>query len=183
LSGKDTAFDLWQLSHPIKNKGPTRVLQHWKRPLPGWTKCNVDASFIAEEGHGATGMVLRDEGGEFAGEERGGMTTASMLCPRKRRPAVMESSSPWTEECSVWCQVLVNLWEQRRHQSEVGPLLQQIEDLSRSLDDFSLIRSCNSLARECTKLVSHSHPVEEWLVPPSGLWGIIENNCSQVHDQ
>jgi hypothetical protein len=97
---KDTAFDLWQLSHPIKNKGPMRVLQHWKRPLPGWTKCIVDASFIAEEGHGATGMVLRDEGGEFAGEERGGMTTASMLCPRKRRPAMMESSSLWRSAAS-----------------------------------------------------------------------------------
>lgn len=63
----DTAFDLWQLTHPIKHKGLPRVLQQWRPPLPGWTKCNVDASFIAEEGRGATGAVLRDQAGQVCG--------------------------------------------------------------------------------------------------------------------
>jgi superfamily II RNA helicase len=67
---------------------------------------------------------------------------------------------------------------QKQHIWEIG-------DIDRRLDDFSLIfsnRSCNSLAHECAKLVSRSHPVEEWLVPPSGLRGIIENDCNHVHD-
>jgi hypothetical protein len=61
--------------------------------------------------------------------------------------------------------VLVNLWQNRRHQNpEVGPLLQHIDVLSRSLDEFSFFfsnRSCNRLAHECAKLVSRTHQVEE----------------------
>ena len=37
------------------------------------------------------------------------------------------------------CQVLVNLWINRSHQkSEISPLIGQMEDLSRSFDDFKL---------------------------------------------
>lgn len=38
------------------------------------------------------------------------------------------------------CQVLVNLWKRRSNQkSEIVPLLQMMEDLSRSIEGFSLI--------------------------------------------
>jgi hypothetical protein len=187
---KDTAFDLWQLSHPIKHKGPTRVPQHWKSPPPGWTKCNVDASFIADEGRGATGMVLRDEEGRACGGRAlwydhclNALTSEASACRDGIQFALDRGVQRLVLETD--CQVLANLWEQRRYQSEVGSILQQIEILSRSLYDFSLIfssRSCNSLAHECAKLVSRSHLVEEWLVPPSGLRGIIENDCNHVHD-
>lgn len=59
----DTAYDLWQLEHPITQKMTPREKQHWRRPPPGWIKCNIDASFVGEEGRGATGVVLRDEAG------------------------------------------------------------------------------------------------------------------------
>jgi hypothetical protein len=70
---KDTAYDLWQLSHLIKDKGMSKAVEHWRRPQPGWIKCNVDASFFAEEGRGALGAVHRDHEGRPCGGA--GMTT------------------------------------------------------------------------------------------------------------
>jgi hypothetical protein len=60
-----TTFELWQLSHMIKDNGVSRVLlgDH----CPCLTKCNVDASIVMEEGRGATGVVLRDQSGHTYG--------------------------------------------------------------------------------------------------------------------
>jgi hypothetical protein len=169
----------------------TCALIIWTVPLHrAGPKCNVDASFIAEEGRGATGMVLRDEEGRACGGRAlwydhclNVLTSEASAC----RDGILFTLDRGVQRLVLEtdCQVLANLWEQQRYQSEVGPILQQIEILSRSLYDFSLIfssRSCNSLAHECAKLVSRSHPVEEWLVPPPGLRGIIENDCNHVHD-
>ena len=42
------------------------MLEHkWKTPEPKLTKLNVDASYHAEEGSGAIGVVLRDDKGRF----------------------------------------------------------------------------------------------------------------------
>jgi hypothetical protein len=38
--------------------------ERWKKPEIGWTKLNVDASFIHDEKVGAWGAVLRDKEGE-----------------------------------------------------------------------------------------------------------------------
>lgn len=64
----DTAFDLWQLVHPVKcQRVTTRTGQHWQRPPERWIKCNVDASFPDGVCTGATGMVLRDYEGRSCG--------------------------------------------------------------------------------------------------------------------
>jgi ribonuclease HI len=188
----DTAFDLWQLAHPIKHHGLPRVSQHWRPPPPGWAKCNVDASFVEMEGRGATGMVLRDQDGRVCGGRAkwydhclDALSTEAMACRDGLRYAIDRGVQRLQLETD--CKAVVNLWEKRQHQnSEVGPLLQQIEALSRSLVDFSFIyssRSCNMLAHECAKLVSRNNPVEEWLVPPPGLWAIINTDCNHAHDQ
>jgi hypothetical protein len=112
------------------------------------------------------------------------MITALMPCLRRRRRAdgIQFAIDRGVQRLQLEtdCQVLINLWEKRQHQnSEVAPLLLQIEDLSRSLADFSFTfssRSCNMLAHECAKLVSRSNLVEEWLVPPPSLWGIISSD-------
>jgi hypothetical protein len=69
--------------------------------------------------------------------------------------------------------------------SEIGPILQQIQDLSRSFVEFSFVyssRECNRLAHECAKLVSRNNLVEEWLEPPPGLRGIMEAECNPSRD-
>jgi hypothetical protein len=55
----DKAFDLWQLSHPIKNsETPVSRQQYWQAPEPEWIKCNVDATFQARIGSVASEVVL-----------------------------------------------------------------------------------------------------------------------------
>jgi hypothetical protein len=53
------------------------------------------------------------------------------------------------------CQVLVSLWLNRSNQeSEISPLLGQMEELSRSFDAFEIClisRSCNKLAHACAR--------------------------------
>ena len=84
------------------------------------------------------------------------------------------------------CQVLVNLWVNRSHQnSEISPLIGQLEDLSRSFENFSLCfisRTCNNLAHACARLVSHNSQVVEWPITPPGLTDIINSDCKFVHD-
>jgi hypothetical protein len=35
----------------------------WSRPCPGWTKLNVDGSWVSEDVPGGAGMILRDDQG------------------------------------------------------------------------------------------------------------------------
>ena len=44
---------------------PFPVQQHWKRPLPGFVKCNIDAAVFREEGKSSWGIVVRDSQGLF----------------------------------------------------------------------------------------------------------------------
>jgi hypothetical protein len=61
---QDTTFDLWHLLHPDKGNRQKEV-KHWRRPVIGWIKCNVDGAFQERDSTGATGIVLRNHAGEF----------------------------------------------------------------------------------------------------------------------
>lgn len=54
----DTAFDLWQLTHPEKDSKQAVKPMSWDRPLLGWMKCNVDAAFSELDRSAATRVVL-----------------------------------------------------------------------------------------------------------------------------
>jgi hypothetical protein len=83
------------------------------------------------------------------------------------------------------CQVLVNFWEQRR--SKVSPILQQIENLSRSLDDFSLIffssRSYNSQLINVQSSYTVRTRWRSGLSHHRAYGGIKENDCNHAHDE
>ena len=165
-----------------------KAVEHWRPPQQGWIKCNVDASFFAEEGRGASGAVLRDHEGRRPCGRRArwydhclnAMATEALACRDGVQFAIDRGVQRLILETD--CQVLVNLWKHpSRHNSEVGPLLQKIDDLSRGFVNFSFVfssRTCNKLAHECAKLVSRDRSVEEWLVPPA-LRGIADH----VHDE
>lgn len=59
----DMAFDLWQLTQPPKVVLAPMPAQTWKRPPPGWTKCNSSGAFY--EHWKASGAVLRNANGDF----------------------------------------------------------------------------------------------------------------------
>jgi hypothetical protein len=55
------------LANSVKLKGSGNLIRRdeWKRPATGVYKLNVDAAFDADTGHGATGDIIRDLGGNF----------------------------------------------------------------------------------------------------------------------
>ena len=62
---KDTAFDLWQLSHPPNQVPPEVSPPKWQTPTPGWVKVNTDAAFYDSANNGATACAVRDHTGAF----------------------------------------------------------------------------------------------------------------------
>jgi hypothetical protein len=62
---RDTAFDLWQLSHQRGQRDTDRAVQRWKKPPPGCLKINTDAAFSDESKQDATSCIIRDRRGAF----------------------------------------------------------------------------------------------------------------------
>jgi hypothetical protein len=72
----DTAFDLWQLTHPEKKDGTQSGRKHWERPVPGWVKCNVDAAFCNTDRSASSGLFSGTQMEERVEEQRDGMSIA-----------------------------------------------------------------------------------------------------------
>jgi ribonuclease HI len=185
----DTAFDLWQISHPEKPVH-TGVLQLWKKPPEGWIKCNVDAKYCDRDRSAASGVVLRDNDGRTCGGTSkwyehclNALTAEARACCDGLRFA--QEQGFMNVQLETDCQVLVNLWDNRSSQkSEIAPILDQLDSICRSFQGFSFCfinRNCNKLAHECAKLVSRSSQMVEWQEPPSELANIINLDCNPVH--
>lgn len=187
----DTAFDLWQLSHPIKEPAPARRdQQSWRAPEAGWIKCNVDAAFQATNGTAASGLALRDYEGRVCGGRAkwydhclNALTAEALAC----RNGMLYAQERGVQKLMLEtdCQVLVNLWSGRACQkSEIDSLLKQMDGLSRSFEALELMfisRNCNILAHECARLVSRDNQVEEWHITPLGVRDIVDSDCNLVH--
>ena len=48
-------------------RGAIPHIRQWKRPPPGWIKCNVDASFVNSEVPSKAGWILRDDRATYRG--------------------------------------------------------------------------------------------------------------------
>lgn len=55
---RDTAFDFWQIMHPVMLDRSASEDLKWKPPALGWVKCNSDAAYYAENSHGVSACVL-----------------------------------------------------------------------------------------------------------------------------
>jgi hypothetical protein len=62
---RDTAYDLWQISHPVQLHVPDKASPRWMAPSQGWFKINSDAAFYENKHSGATASVIRDHRGSF----------------------------------------------------------------------------------------------------------------------
>lgn len=185
----DTAFDLWQAAQSAPAKPVPTTREKWSPPPSGWTKCNVDAAFNGSDHSASSGLILRDSEGRPSGggakwyehslsataaEARACCDGLRLAQDRGIQKVILETD----------CQVLICLWNSRAAQrSEIAPLLDEMEELSRSFQDFKFCfvsRTCNFAAHECARLVSRNSQVVEWHVPPPGLADIINSDCNPV---
>lgn len=149
---RDTAFDLWQLLHPEKEKKIGTQPARWRRPQDGWHKCNVDGAYMASSKTGATGAVLRDSNGQFqAGcvEWHARAPDALLMEALACRSGVQLAQNRGVFKLCLEtdCQVLVNLWNNLTEQrSAVNVVLWDIKAASRSFNEFTFVfanRLCN----------------------------------------
>ena len=74
----DTAFDLWQLSTPQRQKALGGAKQAWCPPQEGWNKCNTDGALYPEQGRERRGLSFEELRGP-AGDGCSGTPVAWML--------------------------------------------------------------------------------------------------------
>ena len=140
MGSRDTAFDLWQMVHPEKERSSASTLKSWEKPSPGWIKCNVDAAYYAGDRSAASDAVLRDQDGRTCGGTAkwyeyclNPLAAEALACCDRMQLAKERGVNRLLLETD--CQVLVSLWLNRSNQeSEISPLLDQMEELSRSFD-------------------------------------------------
>jgi len=58
-------YDLWQLSHSMKQRGQAQGAPRSRLPDPGRVKANTDAAFQVNGNNGATTCIIRDHQGAF----------------------------------------------------------------------------------------------------------------------
>jgi len=183
LSARDTAFDLWQIMHKANEVPLERIVVRWKPPEVDWMKCNVDGAFNLTDCSGATGLVLRDHRGGFAGA-RARWHKHSLSALSMEAQAVREGTEFALDKgirklvVATDCLELVKLWELGDRQcSVISQTLADVRQRSRNFEDFVLLfegRSCNRVAHQCAKLVSSSSLVEEWHCPPPVLRDLLD---------
>lgn len=183
---RDTAHDLWQLCHPVKQRGPDQYVRTWRPPDQGWIKVNNDA-FSEIDFCGATACILRDHRGTFQGAQvrwydRGldACLMEAMACLDGLLLARQQGVQRVMLETD--CLELTNLWKKKDVQrSSVDPVLREIDDLRLAFKGFSFShvnRVCNKVAHVLAKQVSSTHRMEVWHVTPASVLELVLSGAS-----
>lgn len=173
---RDTAFDLWQISHPTIIRDVPQKEMRWRKPETGWVKLNSDAAFQLNDFSGAAACIIRDDQGQFMAAQAQWYdrildvcTMEAMACRDGLQLVAQIGAQRVAMETD--CLDLVNLWNKRDGQrSALGPLLAEIDALSLAFHSFSfsyVSRNCNRVAHVLAKQVSKTHRSERWHVTPA----------------
>jgi ribonuclease HI len=165
------------------------VIRKWNMPPVGWVKCNVDGAFDADQGQGATRVVLRDHTGTYKGGRahwhQHGLNALSMEAEACRDGMILAGELNVRRLLvETDNQELLKLWEMGESQrSCISPIIREIRELSTSFVDFSLVyanRDCNRVAHTLAKQVSDSIRVGVWQLAPSCIADLLTEDCNRV---
>jgi len=177
---KDTAYDLWQLSHQFDKPAPAYNRDKWRKPEVGWSKINTDAAFSEESKQGATSSIIRDDQGAFYSAQaiwyERGLDVCSMealACRDGMKLAAQMGLRRVALETD--CLQVVQLWKESQR-SIIDPILKEMEEISLAFQEFSfsfISRSSNKVAHLLARQVSSSHCSEVWRVTPACVYDLI----------
>jgi ribonuclease HI len=185
----DTAFDLWQLCMPPKERKQMGTKTVWRPPQEGWIKCNTDAAFYPHQGHGATGAVLRDGSGLFVGGRAqwyphglDALTLEALAC--RDGVALARSKGVSRLILETDSQEFVKLWKDSTTQrSRIVSIIRETREISLCFADFSIFyisRSCNRVAHTLAKQVSDDNRLGEWQLAPACVDHLLTHDCNPV---
>lgn len=150
-------------------------------------KCNVDGAFYADQRHGATGAVTRDDADNFVEArakwyEHGldALTMEALAC----RDGLLMAQQAGVQR--IWletdCQDLVRLWNEGINQRPgVLMILWDVWEMSLNFQDFKfsfISRNCNRVAHSLAKQVIGSVRSGWWHVSPTCIESLLIADCN-----
>jgi ribonuclease HI len=141
---RDTAFDLWHLSHPPNQQKLEKEIPKWRRQEEGWSKVNTDATLSEDSKEGATAFVIRDDQEALQATvalwyERGldACTMEALACRDGLKLAVQLGLRRVQLESD--CLQAVQLWKRKNMQRYIlNPILKEMEEISLAFHEFSV---------------------------------------------
>lgn len=171
-----------------RNKGKGSVdqmaLHKWKAPPPGWTKVNVDGSFVAETGTAGVGVVARDTSGQVIFSAwrtllrcADAPEAEARACAEGFRLAAEWSPGPAIIESD--CSRVVKAIQKGDDRSKIGFVVTEAREITRLLVDWQIAlvkRECNGVANELARRTAHT---AVWLGhAPACLEELISSDCN-----
>jgi ribonuclease HI len=154
----------WQNLRVTKPIQQVRAEEHWLPPAAGWHKANADGALLIADGVGGGGVIIRDHHGEASAGTScffphvSDPERAELLACRRAVTLAMEVGVRRLVLESDCAGAVAKLKTASLERSIHGPLVEEIKQLLKGFDDFSIDhvrRTCNvvahSLAREGCK--------------------------------
>jgi ribonuclease HI len=147
----------WHNLKVTKPKQQVRAEEHWLPPGAGWHKANADGALVISDGVGGGGVVIRDHHGEatagascffphVSDPER-----AELLACRRAALLAMEVGVTKLVLETDCAGAVAKLKTDGLERSVHGPLVEEIKQLLKGFDDFSVVH-----VRRTGNVVAHS---------------------------
>ncbi|XP_025669292.1 uncharacterized protein [Arachis hypogaea] len=158
----------------VKRKSKTLT---WRPPPEPWVKANVDASFKATTGTGATAVTIRDSTGNLViGESTKIMAGSSLAAEALAiRQAIILSKNMEMKKVLIESDniMLVQTLKSKSRIGEIDPILLDIFELTRGETEFDFTwtpREGNRLAHKVATLEAMGTLERSWIIrPPSEI--------------
>lgn len=177
----------WQsLQEERQPTAPTRS-KRWHPPAEGWIKANANGAFVASDGNGGGGVVLRDHHGDF----RGGAChffsfvsdpeCAELLACRRAVNLAKEIGITKLALETDSTAVAAKLPSMERDRSVHGPLVEEVKALLGEFQEITVKavrRSANEVAHKLAKYGCVNQQCTTWLrFPPNCIVDVLETDC------
>jgi ribonuclease HI len=165
----------WLEGKPSSGTPAVKMVEHWLPPEESWHKVNADGAFSMDQGHGGSGVVLRDHHGGFIQGASHFLTSvtdaerAELYACKEALKLAMENGSRKICLESDCLGAVSKLRGVAKDQSVHGPLVEDIKSLLRSFDDYSVRhvrRSGNGVAHLLAKYGCENKMSRVWANPP-----------------
>ena len=167
----------------LKVLGPT----DWEPPPTGWTKINVDGSFVSQSGEAGIGIIARDSEHQVVFTAWRVLFRCQDALEAEARACLegLRLSAPWSQGPVIVetdCARLIQALEAKEDRSSIRFLLAEIKDQAQLLPEWrvdKVKRECNLVAHELAHLARRNIHTAVWLGrTPACVHYLVKNDCN-----
>jgi ribonuclease HI len=174
----------WQGLRPAPRASSAQVVEHWLPPEVGWTKLNADGAFLAKDGSGGCGVVMRDHDGRFlAGASHffhlvSDPERAELLACKQALVLAKEKGLARVVVETDCLGAVAKIGSNDIDRSIHGPLVEEIKSLLKDFADHSVRRTGNKVAHYLARFGCENKCCEMWEnAPPDFLVPVLAPEC------